>query len=215
MENSFWGKHYQDFAVREPSKFAKFCIKKYVGSNDTVIELGCGNGRDGVALSQLVKKYVGFDTCPIAVKTFKETLSSFPEAYLNKVQVIQGDFTENVFDEHAKNANRLVIYSRFSLHSIGYEDAEKLFANLAKIKDVPWVLLLEARTIYDTLYGEGENVGLHEFKTDHYRRFIDPNAFLKNMPASFAVSYYEVASGFAPFGEQDPLVMRAVILPST
>lgn len=211
MENSFWDKHYQGFAVHEPSNFAKFCLENYVKSSDTVIELGCGNGRDGTALSQLAEKYVGFDACPIAVGAFKKSLLNLPEAHLNKMQVIQGDFTNNIFDEYAQSANRLVIYSRFSLHSIGYKDAEKLFDSLAKIKDVPWIFLIEARTIYDTLYGEGKKVGLHEFKTDHYRRFIDPKTFLKDMATSFTVSYFEINSGFAPFGDQDPLIMRAAI----
>ena len=75
----------------------------------------------------------------------------------------------------------------------------------------PWALLLEARTIHDTLYGVGTNVGPHEFKTDHYRRFIDPDVFLADMASRFSVRYFEVAQGFAPFGDQDPVLMRAAI----
>ena len=33
-------------------------------------------------------------------------------------------------------------------------------------------LFIEARSIYDELYGQGEKVGEDEFKTDHYRHFL-------------------------------------------
>jgi SAM-dependent methyltransferase len=210
MENSFWDKHYQQFEVHEPSKFAQYCLDKHLTSSDSVIELGCGNGRDGTAFGHFTKKYLGIDACPIAVNAFKKSLNELPSDLRQKMIVQQGDFTNIDFNELTSETSRLVIYSRFSLHSIGYKDAENLFENLVKIKNVPWTFLLEARTIYDTLYGQGESVGMHEFKTDHYRRFIDPNVFLKTLANKFSVSYFEVSSGFAPFGDQDPLIMRAV-----
>jgi tellurite methyltransferase len=211
MENSFWDKHYQAFAVHEPSRFAQFCLKNYIEKDDIVIELGCGNGRDGTVLGQFSKKYVGFDACPIAVNAFRSSLATLSPEHQNKIQIEVGDFTQLDLDKYAESSNRLVIYSRFSLHSIGYEDAQRLLDNISKIKSTSWVLLLEARTIFDTLYGQGENIGLHEFKTDHYRRFIDPQVFLQEIAAKFNVTYFEVNSGFAPFGNQDPLIMRAVM----
>lgn len=210
MENSFWDKHYQQFAIKDPSRFAKFCLEKHLKPTDTVIELGCGNGRDGTAFGQFAQKYIGIDACPIAVNAFAESITKLPTDFSEKLTVMQGDFTNINFNDLASGITRLVIYSRFSLHSIGYEDAERLFKKLACMKNMPWIFLLEARTIYDTLYGQGENVGLHEFKTDHYRRFIDPDIFLRTLASNFSISYFEVDSGFAPFGDQDPLIMRAV-----
>jgi len=213
MENTFWDKHYQKFAVNEPSNFAKYCLAKYLKKDDLVIELGCGNGRDGLALGSYAEKYIGYDACPIATKAFSTSLANLSAKESEKITVEQGDFTTLDFDALAGDAKRLVIYSRFSLHSIGYKDASRLFDSLAKIKSVQWTLLLEVRTIYDTLYGEGEKVGLHEFKTDHYRRFIDPQVFLSEMSNRFAIKYLEISSGFAPFKDQDPLVMRSAIQP--
>lgn len=211
MENKFWDNHYKQFSVKEPSKFAKFCLNNYINSTDALIELGCGNGRDGTALGAAAQQYIGFDACPIAVSNFLESTKDLHPEHKSKIDIRQGDFTTIDFNSLGKNAGRIVIYSRFSLHSIGYKDAENLFDALAKIDKYPWEMLIEARTIYDTLYGEGEEVGLHEFKTDHYRRFIDPKVFLQEVTQRFAVRYFEVNNGFAPFGDQDPLVMRAAI----
>ncbi len=164
-----------------------------------------------MALGQKVSAYTGLDACAVAVGNFQKVVDGLAPATSAKMAVRQADFTDLDFNAFGEGASRLVIYSRFSLHSINYEEAGRLLANLGKIRSAPWVLMLEARTIFDTLYGVGTNVGLHEFKTDHYRRFIDPEPFLADVASRFAVRYFEVAPGFAPFGDQDPVVMRAVI----
>ncbi len=211
MIDTFWNKHYQHFSLQEPSGFARFCLSSQLRDGDAVVELGCGNGRDGLALAAEVSSYTGLDACAVAVSNFQSVVAGKPDALATKMKVQQADFTSIDFNPFGVGASRLVIYSRFSLHSITYEEAERLLRNVGAINTAPWVLMLEARTIFDTLYGEGTNVGPHEFKTDHYRRFIDPEHFLADVASRFAVRYFEVAPGFAPFGDQDPVVMRAVI----
>jgi len=211
MQDSFWNNHYLAFSLQEPSGFARYCLGAQLRAGDTVVELGCGNGRDGLALGQTVSRYTGLDACAVAVGNFQKVVDGLAPGVSSKMAVQQADFTNLDFNAFGEGAERLVIYSRFSLHSINYEEAERLLANIGKITSVPWALMLEARTIFDTLYGAGSNVGLHEFKTDHYRRFIDPELFLADLASRFAVRYFEVAPGFAPFGDQDPVVMRAVI----
>jgi SAM-dependent methyltransferase len=211
MQDTFWNKHYQDFALQEPSRFARYCLDSQLRDGDTVVELGCGNGRDGLALAAKVSHYTGLDACAVAVSNFQSVVTGKPAALAAKMKVQQADFTSLDFNAFGVDAKRLVIYSRFSLHSINYEEAERLLRNVSNIRTAPWVMMFEVRTIFDTLYGEGTNVGPHEFKTDHYRRFIDPDLFLQDIASRFAVRYVEVASGFAPFENQDPIVMRAVI----
>lgn len=212
MQDSFWNKHYQNFTVHEPSRFARYCLENHLNSDDTVVELGCGNGRDGLVLSRSVSRYIGLDACSVAVGAFRKAADALPSESARNIDVRQGDFTKQDFNSFCGNSSRLVIYSRFSLHTINYVETDRLLTNIASIR-APWALLLEARTIFDTLYGQGTNVGLHEFTIDHYRRFIDPVAFRTDMEAHFDVSHFEVASGFAPHGNEDPVLMRAVIQP--
>jgi len=211
MRDTFWNTHYQAFTVSEPSGFARHCLKKHLRPDDTVVELGCGNGRDGLALGHSVSRYVGLDACAVAVGAFQTSVAALKPEIARRIEVRQGDFTDLDFNVFGRDSTRLVIYSRFSLHAITYAEADRLLASIGRITIAPWVLLLEARTIHDTLYGEGTNVGLHEFQTDHYRRFIDPDAFLADMASRFSVRYFEVAPGFAPFGDQNPVLMRTVI----
>lgn len=207
-DNQFWNKHYAQFREQEPSPFCRFCIDHVLRPSDTVVEIGCGNGRDGLALSRVVTSYLGLDTCPTAVKNFTDALSA-RGGVGQKASVQLGNGAS--FDLAGLEASeRLVLFSRFSLHSIDRADEARLFDNLAALGDRDWICALEVRTIYDELYGVGERVGEHEFKTDHYRRFIDPKAFVSRIGSAFHLRYYEVARGFAPYKTEDPLVLRAV-----
>ena len=212
MSELFWNSHYKSFNLKEPSSFSQYCLNKFLVETDTLIELGCGNGRDGLALACAVKSYFGLDSCPIALEAFKENLKLQDTNLAQKINLSSRDFTELSFDDFDIQAERIVIYSRFSLHSVTRSAANRLFHNIEKITKKPWVFLIEARTIFDPLYGQGLNVGPHEYQTDHYRRFIDPNDFLKDITSRWSLQYYELNTGFAPYLGEDPKVLRAAIV---
>ena len=207
--NEFWDKHYQNFDIANASPFATECIGKWLRPTDSVVELGSGNGRDAFAVGPRVCQYTGLDSSAVAVKLLHGKLADAAREIRAKMQFIEADFTQKSFDEFLGSGERLVIYSRFSYHSIGYDAAASLLANIRNIT-VPYVVMMEVRTLDDELYGEGESVGLHEFMTDHYRRFVDPEAFLPELARDFSVSYFEISKGFAPFGDMDPAVLRTV-----
>ena len=68
--------------------------------------------------------------------------------------------------------------------------------------------MIEARTIHDELYGKGEQVARNAFMSDHFRRFIDPQEFLEKVSKNFTVDSFKVERNFAPYKDEDPMVMR-------
>ncbi len=211
MKNLFWDEHYQKFSVQQPSPFSSYCVTSHLKREDVVVELGCGNGRDGMTLAEVVSRYAGIDACPVAIESFSKKIDLHQDKHSRNIELLQEDFTNIDFSRFAKNNERLAIYSRFSLHSINYEEVSRLLSNIERIAPSSWIFMLEARTIFDEFYGVGKELGKHEFESDHYRRFIDPAEFLKEMSARFNVRYFEVADGFAKFGDENPIVMRGVI----
>lgn len=207
MQDPFWNKHYAQFTEHAPSRFAEVCKARYVQPTDTLIELGCGNGRDGIFLGSAAERYIGLDACNVAVSSFRDNIKA-TKGEGSSLEVRQGDFTDLDFNTLSQDAKRLFIYSRFSFHSVTYPEADRLLTNLAKINVAPWFMAMEVRTVFDDLYGEGNSVGLHEFKTDHYRRFIDPDVLLGQLASMFSVQYFELGRGFAPYQDQDPVILR-------
>ena len=69
---------------------------------------------------------------------------------------------------------------------------------------------IEVRSVHDELFGKGECVGKNSFVHDgHFRRFIDKAELEKNLlDAGFTIKYSAEEKNFAPFGKDNPLVIR-------
>lgn len=210
MEHPYWNAHYRTFNLQQPSSFSRYCAEQHLRPSDLLVELGCGNGRDGLMLLRHVSRYVGVDICSAAMDAFARYAGTDQQNGHPTPDLLHTDFTAIDFNQFCADDRRLALYSRFTLHTITYTEQARLFDNLGAIRQ-PWVFMVEARTIHDALYGQGRNVGPHEYETDHYRRFIDPQEFLKDVSSRFTVRHFEVSDGFAVYGRENPVLMRAVI----
>lgn len=211
MEHPYWNAHYRTFKLQQPSSFSRYCATQHLRPSDVLVELGCGNGRDGLMLLQHVSRYVGVDICSAAMDAFAGCTGMHRQSGQPEPNLLRTDFTSIDFNEFCSEDRRLAVYSRFTLHAITYAEQARLFDHLAAIRRSRWVFMVEARTIDDDLYGQGRKVGPHEYETDHYRRFIDPSAFLRDVSSRFTVRYFQVSDGFAVYGCENPVLMRAVI----
>src|SRR5210317_1656513 len=178
---SYWNKFYKKNHTRVPSNFARM-FSGFIGKNDRVIELGCGNGRDALFLHYRVMDYCCLD--------YSEEAISLVKTYeLSNVQTKQGDMSKvNLIDYTA-------VYSRFSLHSIDENKEKDLFRNLSKCR--PGTLFaVEARS----------NKGA--FEGDHYRRFINNERFKNSMDSmGFETLVHTEAVGLSVYKEEDPPVI--------
>lgn len=204
MDKEYWENYY---AVQEPSEqpsdFARFCAKKHNNEYGNIFDIGCGNGRDTLFFSSRSIPCTGIDQCRVAIaknETRKATLGLNASFY-------QKDFSTCDYDSLAVGGYS--IYSRFTLHAISYEEENKLFLHLNNGHNLRY-LFIEARSIRDSLYGEGKEVGLHEFVTSHYRRFIDPLILRHKLGNNFEIEYFEEAQGFAKTPTEDPCLIRVV-----
>ena len=76
---SYWEETYTKLSgdsdiVAHPSTFA-IDISHRISQDDTILEIGCGNGRDAAFFSAKVSNYVGIDACPAAIARSKECCS--------------------------------------------------------------------------------------------------------------------------------------------
>ena len=207
MEVTFWDEHYKGFETTSPSTFAEYCCSNIVLKTDTIVEIGCGNGRDGVLLAQSCFRYTGIDQSEEALLVFQNRLYEFgllgENLILQKADVTKIQLSSLIPDQ----GGRLVFYLRFSLHSVGESFENELLEFISELP-TSCVLLVEARTVFDPLFGLGNMISDTEYVTDHYRRFLRPDIFLAKVTNSFNIEYFELAKGRAVFQSEDPLVLR-------
>lgn len=203
--SEFWDQHYLTFSEQDSSPFCNDVISKYLKPDDYVIEIGCGNGRDGLQISRHVNFYEGIDLSEPAVRAANRR---FIDAGIptSRFSIHQEDFS--LVELSKRDANRIVIYSRFSLHSDTEASENALLSKLLEHKGNELLVLVEVRTIFDKLFGVGKPLGRNEFATDHYRRFIDPEELRNKVRQNFEILDYQVSNGFAVYKNEDPIVLR-------
>ena len=73
-------------------------------------------------------------------------------------------------------------------------------------------MCIEVRTTKDSLYGAGEYCGDETFLTDHRRRFINSQSFLRDvLNIGFDLLYFTEESDLSIYKDDNPVLMRIIL----
>ena len=204
MDKEYWENYYGlQGPSEQPSDFGRFCAQRHKKEDGKIFDIGCGNGRDTFFFSSQSIPCVGVDQCKKAIGNNELKNSKLGL----DVSFREDDFSTCDYDLLSNGGYS--IYSRFTLHAINYEEETRLFQHLNNGNNLKY-LYIEVRSIRDSLYGQGKEVGLHEFVTSHYRRFIDPEVLKSKLKNKFDIEYFEEAQGFAKIETEDPCLIRVI-----
>lgn len=197
----YWTNYYRDNPHPvDPSAFALEAARhlKVPGS---LIELGCGNGRDAVFLSGKVNGHT------LAIDQCAEEMAVLNTLYgTRNLGFIGADFSTFSPTEPPQ-----YVYSRWTMHAIDEAAEDRTLDWVAKSLQPGGLFLVEARSIRDDLYGKGEVLGGHAFFTDHYRRFMDPVVFMRKLEdRGLAIEQWKESRGLAVYKQDDPMIVRVV-----
>ena len=146
-EIKYWNNYYEsERAMQKPSSFARYCLSS-IDKQNTLVEFGCGNGRDSLYFSRNNIKVIALDRSVVAIK--KNELKT-----PSKVRFLHQDFT-SIPDSFAKYKIGTV-YSRFTLHSVNKEGYDKALISAYRLLEQNGKFLIEARTVNDPLFGIGK-----------------------------------------------------------
>lgn len=204
MDKNYWKNYYEkQVAPIEASLFAQYALGNCIKDGDSLLELGCGNGRDSIFFANNGVTVVAVDQCENEISTLSK------EQKLSNLKFLTGDFTK--LGEIGKFNH---IYSRFTLHSITEkEESDTIKWAYEHLEDGDG-LLIEARGKKNELYKLGTPVSgepdayIYE---GHFRRFVDIEILCnKLIQAGFNIAFAEEKSGFAPFDETDYHFIRII-----
>ena len=174
-DNDYWNEFYKENNVpNKSSSFAK-SVLELIDKKKSLIELGCGNGRDSFFFARNGVETIGVDLSAKAI----ELNNSFNHA---NVKFQNGDFTK-LHELPSKNIGS--IYSRFTLHSIDKKSYDRVLNWCSNVIKPGMKFFIEARTVNDPLFGVGESVGNNGFITSHYRRFLIIQDVIKELEEKY------------------------------
>ena len=199
----YWADYYAHHVHGDASSFARFVHDRVGPGPVTVIDIGCGDGRDSIFFATRGRKVLGLDRARVAVERARERASQagVAQARFEVCDLADGAaLAELLGEEHDRP---LVFYSRFVLHAI--EAGTQVALQNA----------IDAQARADDLF-------VAEFRTDkdegrvkahpkHFRRYQNAAGFLADLRRRGWVIDYEVESpGLAPWGDEDPVLCRAI-----
>lgn len=204
MDNQeYWNGYYKESRLTlEPSNFAKD-ILDHLNPGNTLIDLGCGNGRDAIFFSENGLHVIAIDLADNAINRLKKEYGHL------EIQFICQDFVEDGFTQPDRVD---YFYSRFTIHAITDVQQKKLIKNVYKTLKEDGIFFIEVRSVLDDIYGKGEKVGRNAYIYDrHYRRFIVAHELEQALETEgFTILVLDEKRGFAPFGDSDPIVLRVI-----
>ncbi|BFL40885.1 hypothetical protein K400107F7_25350 [Agathobaculum massiliense] len=105
-------------------------------------------------------------------------------------------------------------YSRFTIHAINSKQEQLLLRSMYRALKPGGKFFIEVRGIHDPLYGKGQQQERNAFfYNNHYRRFIVMDELVAALrKIGFRVEYAQERTGFAPYGNDDPPVIRIVAI---
>ena len=198
----YWEEYYERIAgATFPSSFAEF-ILSYLKKDETLMELGCGNGRDSIFFSKHGLKVLGIDQCESVIENLNKNHRN------ENLKFETGDFTKISGEFRFRN-----VYSRFSLHSVNKESASETMQSVFRILDKGGLFFIEVRSIKDDFYGIGKEVGKDGWVDTHYRRFIRYDEIIKEIRnIGYEIVHSVESRGLAAYKEEDPVVIRIIAM---
>lgn len=202
---NYWNQYYDENPTKPLGNESKFArdILAYISDDASLIEFGCGNGRDSLFFASKGLDVTGIDVSENAIEMLNKANTFENATFLCE------DFTG---ESAIFKVQHDYCYSRFTLHAITEMQEQYALRNAKDTLKTGGLLFVEARSINDDICGLGECVGKNSYiYENHFRRFIEKKDLINRMEdIGFEIIYEQEGRGFAPYKNQNPVLVRIV-----
>jgi len=195
---NFWNNYYSNKkSTFTNSPFSKF-VKPYLNENSSIIDLGCGDGRDAIYFAKNKIYTHGVDMSKKAIEINKKYENKFLKFTLLDLKDLKS--IHDIYD---------FAYCRFLFHSIN----EKIEDN---------ILIWMSNNIKNQIFIETRisDEKLINAELNHYRRFFKEEDFKNKLNSlGFEIIYSKASKNFSRYKKiynatdlkHDPLLLRMII----
>ena len=186
----FWDQWHLRHTVASHTEHSLLAIRTFVRAlgytpGVSVLELGCGQGREAVSLVERGFRVSALDYSPIAIAAARDNARSAGVT----ITFLEHDAT-NPFPYHDSTFDG--VFSHLSLHYFDDAKTRQVFDEIARVLAPEGTLFFTVRATSDPLYGQGESLGGNMFQLKgHVRHFFDED-YVKDVLASWNIKFVQV-----------------------
>jgi ubiquinone/menaquinone biosynthesis C-methylase UbiE len=201
-----WRRFYRDNQIEGSSRFARFIAERFPDAH-TLVEFGCGTGRDSVFFATQGYDVHASDRSTYALERAEEARrhANVDGATFRLVDAADAEQVRAFLaDRPTRNGELPLIYLRFVLHAMPVEVEEVLLDTVSEVLEDGFSLCAEFRTL--------EDADRSKVFGDHQRRYIDDAAFAAKLAGYYGmrVEHHEARTGLSPFQREDPHLARII-----
>ena len=201
-QSGYWDDFYTQGISLEPSGFAVW-LQKYIDlKNFELFDWGCGNGRDGLFLSEFAAKVVMLDSSKKAISVINDVIDK--KGITNSIAQVF-DINESIKYE-GLDEGAILHYARFFLHAIDDAGLTNFLHHLTEIsnKGDRSLAVFEYRI-------EEDSENLYYTYGNHSRWLRTPSTIVQRMfDRGWELIFEDIGKGLAVFGDENPLIARQV-----
>ena len=202
----YWADFYSRTSYSEGSTFFEF-VNAREDTPDTVIDIGCGDGRDGCAFGAAGRTVLGLDQSPVGIEhanAHAAQLGVAERVRFDVCDVADVDDLGRALDRaEGGDSGPVMFYMRFFLHAISAEVQGRLLNAIDAHARPGDCFAAEFRTDKDE--------ATSHVHTKHYRRFQNAEEFSATLTGlGFSILHEEEGTGLSPYKGEDPVLYRVV-----
>ncbi len=189
--------------LKNPSPFARWVNSEFASAS-TLVDAGCGGGRDTRLFARTGRPVIGVDYSLGAVlRANRWAARRAPNASFELLNFYDTRAALAMGARLSRHDHPLDLYARFVLHALEDRGRANFWRMASMALRGGGRLFVEFRT-------ERDRRNSHVFGT-HFRRYLDPDLVVAEIEAiGGRVVHQEAGTGLAPFRSEDPHVCRIV-----
>lgn len=197
-------KHWKDYyssndVPSNPSSFAEIVMREQ-GSDKSLLEIGCGNGRDTFYFARNGMKVTAIDYSPEAIEACKKQRDS------DSIDFFCGTIDKI---KQLKDYSYDIAYSRFVLHAMPLAEEKEVLKKCYDLLPENGIFYIECRSNKSERFREGDIISSDERSDGHYRRFIDfIDLQSRLVDCGFEITDAIESNGLAVYKGDDPVIIR-------
>ena len=157
----FWNQKYKTREMVSPLDFTHKTYSYLQGkSGVTLLDIGCGDGRDSLFFADQGIHVTAID---FSEKAIERVLLKNPNIEARVINILDMDFPDESFD---------AVYAHLSVHYFDDKTTDVVFTNIHRMLKEEGLFFVKCKSVDDPLYGQGEEVEKDVYVRKYQRHFF-------------------------------------------